>query len=59
MKHSQTLRINEAKKHSVRYDANPADAEPMLTSIYVGKTVLKAPYPPTIVVTIETPESGS
>lgn len=57
MKTTQTLQINEAKKHSVRYDARPSDPDPMLTSIYVGKNVLKAPYPATINVTIETPEA--
>lgn len=59
MKATQVLQINEAKKHSVRYDARPSDPEPMLSSIYVSKNTLKAPYPGAITVTVETPESGS
>lgn len=55
MKTTQTLYLNEPKKHSVRYDAGPGESEPLLTSIYVSKTHLPRPIPDTIVVTVETP----
>ena len=58
MKITQTLFLNEPKKHSVRYDEGPGESEPLLTSIYVGKTHLPRPIPDTIVVTVATPEEA-
>lgn len=56
MKVSQILRLNEAKKHSVRYDAvsgTPSD-QLYLTSIYVMKKAFPGEkFPPTITVTVE------
>jgi hypothetical protein len=50
---TQTLYLREPKKHSVRYDASPTDVRPMLSSVYVSKEHLTAPYPTAITVTIE------
>lgn len=49
---TQTLFLNEPKKHSVRYDAAPGSVKPLLTSIYVGKDHLPTPFPKVITVTI-------
>lgn len=53
MKTTQTLYLNDPKKHSVRYDSAPSEENPMLTSVYVGKKALPQPWPTVITVTVE------
>jgi hypothetical protein len=42
MKIQSTLVLNESKKHSVRYDAEPGDKIPLATSVYVMKLAMAA-----------------
>lgn len=53
MTKTQILSLNEAKKHSVRYDADKVEADPLVTSIYVLKGHLPRPFPPRIKITVE------
>lgn len=58
MKISQTLVINEAKKHSIRYDARPETPTDQLylTSIYVAKKAFPdGKWPHNITVIVEAP----
>jgi hypothetical protein len=42
------------KKHSVRYNANPAFNDPCVTSVYVMKSALSRPFPKKFLLTITT-----
>ena len=46
-----TLTLNSVKKHSVRYDAD--NAEGFVSSVYVMKRALEAPFPEKIKLTLE------
>lgn len=48
------LIFKDEKKHSVRYDADPKEENPCVTSIYVLKAALTKPYAETIYVSIVT-----
>jgi hypothetical protein len=51
---TQRMVLKEPKKHSVRYDADPASTRPMLQSIYISKDYLPSPAPQEIWITIST-----
>lgn len=53
-----TFILREAKKHSVRYDADPTAIVVIAESIYISKDVLKSPWPQSIVLTLEIAESA-
>jgi len=56
MKAQVTLSKMDPKKHSIRYDYEPAPgdtSEPAVRSLYVSKSVLTEPWPRAVTVTIE------
>lgn len=56
---SSKLFLNSVKKHSVRYDADPDDERPVMTSAYISKTALPEPFPKGIVISVAWPGGES
>ncbi len=49
-----TLKLKDEKKHSVRYDADPSEQDPIVTNIYANKIALpRGRYPEQVTVTVE------
>lgn len=48
------LILADAKKHSVRYDADPNDNDGVaVTALYILKSAMPRPYPEVLILTIE------